>query len=137
MKVAVRYFSRGGNTRKIAEAIAKGCGAEARTTLEPLEESVDILFLGSAPYGFDVDSSVKTFIRGIGVSVGKVFNFSTSAVVRSTRKYVARLLKEKGTPLAEEEFACRGAFAFFHKGRPSADDCKRAERFASEVAARG
>ena len=30
MKVAVRYFSRGGNTKKLAEAIASAIGVEAK-----------------------------------------------------------------------------------------------------------
>ena len=135
MKVAVRYFSRGGNTKKIAEAIAQAVGEEAAPVAEPLKESVDILFLGSAPYAFDVDSAVKEFVSGIKVHVGKVVGFSTAAVVKSTRKYVARLLDEKGIPLADEEFACRGAFAIFHKGRPNADDCERASQFAASVVA--
>ena len=137
MKVAVRYFSRGGNTKKVAEAIARGAGVEARTVGEPLEEDVDILFLGSAPYAFDVDGAVKDFVRDIGVHVGKAVNFSTAAAVKSTRKYVAPLLAEKGINLAKEEFACRGAFAFLHKGRPNAGDCERAAQFAARVAAGG
>ena len=85
MNIAVRYYSRGGNTKKIAEAIAGAVGVEAKTVSEPLKEAVDILFLGSAPYAFDVDDEVKKFISGIRVSVGKVVNFSTSAAVRSTQ----------------------------------------------------
>ena len=133
MKIAVRYFSRGGNTKKIAETIAESCGVEAKPVQEPLKEDVDVLFLGSAPYAFDVDSAVKDFISGISVHVGKAVNFSTAAVVKSTRKYVAKLLEEKNIPLEGEEFACRGAFAIFHKGRPNADDCKMAARFAAKV----
>ena len=48
---AVRYFSKLGNTKTIAEAIADGAGAKAvSVTEEPeLKEPVDILFLGGAP----------------------------------------------------------------------------------------
>ena len=122
MKLAVRYYSRGGNTKKIAEAIAKAVGVEAKTVSEPLTEDVDILFLGSAPYAFDVDDEVKKFIGGIHVSVGKVVNFSTSAAVKSTRRYVEKLLAERQIPVAKEEFSCRGAFAMLHKGRPNEAD---------------
>ena len=59
MKVAVRYFSRGGNTKKLANAIAEAVGAEALTTEVPLSEDVDILFLGSSVYAYGVDDSVK------------------------------------------------------------------------------
>ena len=120
MNIAVRYYSRGGNTKKIAEAIA-------------LTEDVDILFLGSAPYAFDVDDEVKKFISGIHVSVGKAVNFSTSAAVKSTRRYVEKLLAERQIPVAEEEFSCRGAFAMLHKGRPNEDDQKAAADFARGI----
>lgn len=137
MKLAVRYYSRGGNTKKIAEAIANAVGVEAKTVSEPLAEDVDLLFLGSAPYAFDVDDEVKKFISGIQVSVGKVVNFSTSAAVRSTRKYVEKLLAEKKIPVAKEEFSCRGAFAMLHRGRPNAADQKAAADFAKRILSQG
>ncbi len=133
MKVAVRYYSRGGNTEKIAKAIAGAVGVEAQTVAQPLEEDVDILFLGSAPYAFDVDDDVKKFIRGINVSVGKVVNFSTSAAVSSTRKYVEKLFAEKKIPVAKEEFSCRGAFMMLHKGKPDENDQKAAADFARRI----
>ena len=133
MNIEVRYYSRGGNTKKIAEAIAKAVGVEAKTVSEPLTEDVDILFLGSAPYAFDVDDEVKKFINGIHVSVGKVVNFSTSAAVKSTRKYVEKLLADKKIPVAKEEFSCRGAFAMLHKGRPNEADQKAAADFARGI----
>ncbi len=137
MKLAVRYYSRGGNTKKIAEAIAKAVGVEAKAVSEPLAEDVDLLFLGSAPYAFDVDDEVKKFISGIQVSVGKVVNFSTSAAVRSTRKYVEKLLAEKKIPVAKEEFSCRGAFAMLHRGRPNEADQRAAADFAREILSQG
>ena len=133
MNIAVRYYSRGGNTAKIAKAIAEAVGVEAKTVSEPLSGDVDILFLGSAPYAFDVDDEVKKFIRDINVSVGKVVNFSTSAAVKSTRKYVEKLFAEKKIPVAEEEFSCRGAFAMLHKGKPDESDQKAAADFARKV----
>ena len=135
MNIAVRYYSRGGNTKKIAEVIAKTVGVEAKTVSEPLTGDVDVLFLGSAPYAFDVDDEVKKFISGINVSVGKVVNFSTSAVVASTRKYVEKLLAEKNIPVAKEEFSCRGAFAVLYKGRPNESDEKAAADFARGILA--
>lgn len=133
MNIAVRYYSRGGNTAKIAKAIAQAVGVEAKTVSEPLSGDVDVLFLGSAPYAFDVDDEVKKFIKGIDVSVGKVVNFSTSAAVKSTRKYVEKLFEEKKIPVAEEEFSCRGAFAMLHKGKPDENDQKAAADFARKV----
>lgn len=133
MKVAIRYFSRGGNTKKLADAIAKAVGVEAKTVLEPLTEDVDILFLGSSVYAYGVDDAVKEFISGIDVKIGKVVNFSTAALIKSTYKQVAKLLAAKNIPLAKEEFACKGSFAMMHRGKPDDADCKAAAEFAKKI----
>lgn len=137
MKVAIRYYTRGGNTKKLADAISKAVGVDAETTSVPLTEDVDILFLGSSVYANGVDNEVKEFIRGIRVKVGKVVNFSTAALIRSTYKQVSKLLEEKQIPFAKEEFYCRGSFAVMHKGRPNADDCNAAADFARKIISHG
>ncbi len=133
MKIAIRYYSRGGNTKKLAEAISEAVGVEAKTTAEPLTEDVDILFLGSAVYAYGVDEQIRRFIDGIDVRVGKVVNFSTAAIIKSTYKQVSKLLARKGIALAKEEFACRGSFSMMHKGHPDENDCKAAADFAKEI----
>jgi len=133
MKVAVRYYSRGGNTKKLAEAIAEAVGVEALTTDTPLEEDVDILFLGSSVYAYGVDDAVKRFIDGIDVKVGKVANFSTAAIVNSTFRQVGKLLVKKGIPQAREEYYCKGSFGPLHKGRPNEADCQAAAAFAKKM----
>ena len=137
MKVAIRYYTRGGNTKKLADAISKAVGVDAETTSVPLTGDVDILFLGSSVYANGVDSEVKEFIKGINVKVGKVVNFSTAALIKSTYKQVSKLLGEKQIPLAKEEFYCRGSFAVMHKGRPNADDCNAAADFAKKILSQG
>ncbi len=134
MKVAVRYHSRGGKTKKLAEAVAQALNVEAKAVSEPLKEDVDILFLCTAPYAFDVDSEVKAFIGGINVSVGKVVLMSTSAMLKSIRKYVEKPFGEKNIPIASAEFSCRGEFMIAHKGRPNEADLKAAVEFARKIA---
>ena len=133
MKIEVRYYSRGGNTKKLADAIAKAVGVEAKTTAEPLTEDVDILFLGSSVYAYGVDDEIKRFIESIQVGVGKVVNFSTAALVKSTYKQVGKLLAAKGIPQAKEEFYCKGSFGALHKGRPNDADCAAAAEFARKL----
>ena len=133
MKIEVRYYTRSGNTKKLAEAIAKAVGAEAKTVSEPLTEDVDILFLGSSVYAYGVDDSIKQFIDGIDVKVGKVVNFSTAALVKSTYKQVGKLLAAKGIEQAEEEFYCKGSFGPMHKGKPTEKDCMAAAAFAKKL----
>ncbi len=133
MKVTVRYYTRSGNTKKLAEAIAKAVGVEAKTVDEPLQEDVDILFLGSSVYAYGVDDSIKKFISNIDVRIGKVVNFSTAALVKSTYKQVSKLLAQKGIVQAEEEFYCKGSFGPMHKGKPDEKDCKAAAAFAKRI----
>ena len=133
MKAAIRYYTRGGNTEKLALAISKATGLPAETIDVPLLEDVDILFLGSSVYGFDVDNQVKQFISNIDVKVGKVVNFSTACLVKSTYKQVGKLLAEKNIPLAKEEYYCRGSFGPMYKGRPNQQDLQAAEAFARKI----
>lgn len=46
MKIAVRYYTKTGNTKRMAEAVAKAVGVEALPISTPITEPVDILFLG-------------------------------------------------------------------------------------------
>ena len=117
----------------MALAISKATGLPAETIDVPLLEDVDILFLGSSVYGFDVDDQVKQFISNIDVKVGKVVNFSTACLVKSTYKQVGKLLAEKNIPLAKEEYYCRGSFGPMHKGRPNQQDLQAAEAFARKI----
>ena len=48
MKIAVRYYTKTGNTRRLAEAVAEAVGAEALPISEPVTEKADILFLGNS-----------------------------------------------------------------------------------------
>ena len=137
MKIAIKYYTKGGNMKKLADAISKAVGVDSKTTAVPLTEDVDILFLGSSVYAFGIDSEVERFIDGIGTKVGKVVNFSTAALVKSTYKQVAKLLAKKNIPLAKEEFACRGSFGMVHKGKPDANDCEKAAEFAKKIISRG
>ncbi len=130
MKVAVCYFSRSGNTKKLAEAIAAALGVPAETVDHPLTERVDALFLGSAVYAAGVDESIKTFLRENRERIGTLYNFSTAALLPSTYKQVAKLAAENGITLSDREFHCRGAFAMLHRGHPDAQDLEAAAAFA-------
>ena len=60
---AVRYYSKSGNTKAIAEAIAEGAGVQAVSiTDEPaLTEYTDVLFLGGAPYANIMAPELKSY----------------------------------------------------------------------------
>ena len=90
MKIAIRYYTKTGNTKKLAEAISQVVNVEAKTVDEPLSEDVDILFLGSAVYAAGIDGEVKEFIKNIDVNVGEVVNFSSAALIESTYSQVKK-----------------------------------------------
>lgn len=133
MKTAVRYFSRTGNSEKLALVIGEALGVKAEETKCPLSEDTDILFLCNGVYAAGVDEEVKNFISGINVKVGKVINVSTTALLKSTDKIVGKLLAEKGITMAEKSFSCKGEFKVMHKGKPDENDLKRAAQFALEM----
>lgn len=136
MKTAVRYFTRSGNTQKLAMAMAKALGTSASPTIQPLEEPVDILFLGASIYAGGVDESIKTFIETLTPQqVKKVVLFSTGMGKTSTYAEVEKLLQARSIPLAKEEFHCQGKFLFFNKNRPNQKDCDAAAQFATNLVA--
>ena len=133
MKTAVRYYSRSGNTKKLALAVGEAVGAEVLDVSAPLTERVDILFLGSSVYAGGIDEAVKSFIEENKAMIGKICNFSTSAIAGSTWKQVKKQAEKCGVEMAEEEFYCRGSFTIMHRGRPNDADLKAAAAFAKSI----
>lgn len=133
MNIAVRYYTKSGNTKKLADTIAEAVGVQAQEVSVPLSEKADILFLGSSVYAAGVDNSVKSFIKDNAVNIGTIVNFSTAAILASTYKQVAELAKSNNIAIADKEFHCRGSFGPVHKGRPNAEDLKKAAAFAAEI----
>ena len=136
MKIAIRYYTKSGNTKKLADAIAAVTGVTAETVDVPIEGEVDVLFLGSSVYAFAVDEKVTSFINSLdSETVKNVVNFSTAALVPSTYSHVAKLLSAKNIPLDSREFHCRGKFKFMHGSRPDQNDIEAVKAFASQFLA--
>lgn len=134
MKIAVRYYTKTGNTKRLAEAVAKAVGADALPISTPITEHVDILFLGNSYYAFSIDPEVRTFIASLDKkTVGKIVNFGSAAMLNSTYKKVKVEADKVGIPLDEREFHCKGEFKGIHKGKPDEEDCKAAAEFAKAV----
>ena len=133
MNIAIRYYTRSGNTKKLADAISEALNIEAFDVSVPLSEKTDILFLGCSYYAFDVDPIVKEFIVNNKDNIGKIVCFGTSAMMKSMKKPVTKVAKTVGIAVSDEEFHCRGRFGKIHKNRPDADDLKDAAEFAKKV----
>ena len=134
MKFAVRYYTKTGNTKKLAQAIAEALGVPALPISAPVTEPVDILLLGNSYYAFSIDPEVRAFIRGLDRGkVGRIANFGSAALLNSTYKKVKAEAERVGIPMVEREFHCRGEFKGMHKGRPNAEDLKAAADFARSL----
>ena len=134
MKAAVRYYTKTGNTRRLAEAVAEAIGVEALPLSAPIEEPVDVLFLGNSYYAFSIDPEVREFVQKLDKSkVGRIVNFGSAAMLNSTYRKVKAEADKVGIPMDEREFHCRGEFKGVHKGRPNAEDLKAAAEFAKAI----
>ena len=134
MKIAVRYYTKTGNTKRLAEAVAKAVGTEAQPVSVPVTEPVDILFLGNSYYAFSIDPEVRSFIRGLDKSkIGRIVNFGSAAMLNSTYKKVKAEADKAGIPMDEREFHCKGEFKGVHKGKPDESDLKAVAEFAKKI----
>jgi flavodoxin len=134
MKIAVRYYTKTGNTKRLAEAVAKAVGTEAQPISVPVTESVDILFLGNSYYAFSIDPEVRSFIRSLDKSkIGRIVNFGSAAMLNSTYKKVKAEADKAGIPMDEREFHCKGEFKGVHKGKQDESDLKAVAEFAKKI----
>ena len=103
MSVAVRYYSRSGNTQKVAEYIAEAAGVDAVSVDSKdaeLNEKVDTLFIGGALYAYGIDDNLKQYLRGLSSDkVGKAVVFSTSWLSKHALDLIRNGLAEKGIPV--------------------------------------
>ena len=134
MKVAVRYYTKTGNTKRLAEAVANAVGVEALPISVPVSEPMDILFLGNSYYAFSIDPEVRSFVKSLDRNkVGKIVNFGSAAMLNSTYKKVKAEADRIGIPMDEREFHCKGEFKGVHKGKPDENDLKAAAEFARKI----
>lgn len=128
----VVYFSRGGNTKKLAGAVARGAGVTA-VSVEQFDpsETTDTLYVGASIYAGAVDGGLRRFLAALQPSqVKTVIVFGTSAGKKTALPEVKAILEPHGISVAADEFHCRGSFLFANRGRPDEEDLKQAEAFA-------
>lgn len=134
MIYAVRYYTKTGNTKRLAEAIADELGVEALPISVPVNAKVDILFLGNSYYAFNIDPEVSKFVSSLDrKNVGKIINFGSAAMMKSTYKKVRAVAEKNGINVSDDEFHCKGEYKGLNKGRPNEDDIKSARDFARKI----
>lgn len=131
MNIATRYYSRSGNTEKLANAIGKATDSTAQTTDKPIDGFVDILFLGGGIYAGNIDSHLRSFAEKLTKEqVAQVVVFSTAAGPKSALDKLKEILAPKGIAVSEQVFQCRGKFLFANRNRPNDQDLADAASFA-------
>lgn len=134
MTYAVRYYTQTGNTKRLAEAIADELGVEALPITTPVDGKTDVLLLGNSYYAFTIAPEVRDFVSGLNKDqVGKIINFGTAAMMKSTFKKVRAVANTVGIPVLDKEFHCKGEFKGMNKGRPNEEDLKAAREFARNI----
>ena len=126
MKIAVRYYSRSGNTKAVADAIAKEAGVEAVSVDRKnaaITEPVDVLFIGGALYAYGLDSHLKDYLSTLKKEdAGKAVIFSTSWLSKHSVDLIKKGLAQAGIPVEAEYF--------YAKSKPSDTQLKDAAAFA-------
>lgn len=132
----VVYFSRGGKTRKVAEAIARELGCEAVDLKKEIPDvlAVDVVVVGSGNYGGSPHKKVQEFIDSLQSNSNcKAAVFATSGGPDpQCISVMEEALKKKDYDVVSS-FYCPGRFLFANRGRPNEEDLKNAKKFASEL----
>ncbi|MCR5273059.1 MAG: flavodoxin [Lachnospiraceae bacterium] len=106
MSAAVRFYSRSGNTKKVAEYIADAIGAKAvsvDSSEAAINEKVDVLFIGGALYAYGIDEKLKNYLESLSADkVGKAVVFSTSWLSKHALDLIKKSLTEKGIKVETE-----------------------------------
>lgn len=134
--IAVRYCTRTGHSKQLAESVAAALGLEAKSIDDGLDEPVDQLYLCNGMYASTLDRDLKDFLERSGRDAGEIINVCSSASGRSTRKALLKLADAYGFSLSGREFCCKGAFHFLAKGHPDEEDLRAAANFAVLTAKR-
>ena len=129
MKVQVRYYSRSGNTKVLADAIAKGANVKAVSIDDDnalIDEETDILFIGGALYAYGLDNKIKKYISELDANnIKKAIVFSTSWISKHSVDLLKKELAKKNIDVSEEYI--------YYKNKPNSNELKEAEETTKKI----
>ncbi len=130
----LNYYSKFGKTKQLAETVAAAAGTEAHDIENPLNEEIDILFLGSSVYAAVVDWRVKKFIATLDPQkIKNVVLFGSSAILESPYSIHRKALEQCNLHVDDREFHCPGQLAIMHRGRPNRADHEALHVFVNKI----
>jgi hypothetical protein len=106
---AIRFYSRTGNTEKVANLLSEQLNVKAESIDSPISEPVDRLFLGGGVYNMSADKRLKAYAADLDpATVKEVFLFGTSGSVFTIEKQLTKVLKKKRIPVSDEHLFLHG-----------------------------
>lgn len=104
MNIEVRYQSRGGNTKAVAEQIANEFNLKAHSIAIPITEYTDILFVGGGVYEWRMDKTLREFMNRLDSQrIGQIICFSTTGYKNSAIEQMKHIAEEKGIAVNHNE----------------------------------
>lgn len=136
MKTEVVYYSRTGNTEKIAKAMASVLGVEPKNVRKDIiVKDFDLLFIGSGVYGSRPGNEIMDFANFLkDVKGKKAVIFGTFGDnIEPLKTQIGTILESKGMDVIDA-WGCKGrSFIFFNRGKPSREDIKQAKEFTGKL----
>jgi flavodoxin len=134
----VIVYSKGGNTRKLADAIAGELGVKATDVKDvSLSPENGLIFLGTGCYGGKPGPDMLKFIEANDFRGRQVALFGTSGGgIGNEVKAMAEALKGKGAGV-RGSYYCKGKFLLWSRGHPETKDLEGARKFAREMVNNG
>jgi flavodoxin len=133
--IEVVYFSRSGNTRKVAEIIAEELGVTAKDVKTAGILPPDaFIFLGSGCYGAVLANGLVKFMEDNRFNGRKIALFTTSAFGSlSELALMKKQITNKGADIIDS-FSCYGQLLLAKKGHPTQKELDNARKYARRVA---
>lgn len=129
MNIAVRYYSRSGNTKLLAETIANEAHVKAVSVDSidaEIKEPVDLLFIGGALYAYGLDKHLKEYLKTLKKeNIKKAVVFSTSWLSKHSIDLIKKALSENGIEI-EDEF-------IYAKNKPSLEKLEEVKNIVKKL----
>ena len=134
MNKAIRYYSKFGHSKLMAEAIEKIADAKSASVIEPLREPVELLFLGAGVFLGSVNKAVIDFINTLTPDMVKcVVLFGSCAIIESPVPQMRKALEARGITVCNESFTCKGSMGPVYGGHPNAQDVEAFKTFVAKI----
>jgi flavodoxin len=138
-RVEVFYSSKGGNTRKVAKAIAQEMGGEALDVSAVGDgyrmKKCDLIFVGSGNYGSKCAPEMEKFLNALipaDERYGAVFG-TAGGSGKGHLEAMKKILREKGINVIGE-WGCLGQeYSLKNRGKPDDGDLEAARGFAKKM----